>query len=590
VATPLGRDALLITGLTGSEGISQLFRFQLDLLAENGREVAFDKLLGQKATVSLALGGGKQRYWSGIVSRLSQGMRDHSFTSHRAEMVPQLWLLTRRVQSRIFQHLSVTDILKQVLQGLDVSFEIRGTFHPRDYCVQYRESDFDFASRLMEEEGIYYYFRHTAAGHQLVLGNTPHGHPELPEQSQLLFDEVRGGVRPEGRITEWEKVQELRSGKVTLWDHCFELPGKHLEADKVIQESVAVGTVSHKLKVAGNERLELYDYPGGYAQRFAGIGSGGSARPAELPKIYEDNKRTADIRMQQEALAGLVIQGAGSCRQLVSGHRFTLARHFNADGQYLITGVEHDVRLGDPTRSGDGVALTYQNRFTCIPLALPYRPPCVTARPRVQGTQTAVVVGPPGEEVFTDKYGRVKVQFHWDRQGKHDADSSCWVRVGAPWAGKRRGLIHIPMVGDEVIVDFLEGDPDRPIIVGSVFNAESMPPWELPANRTVSGYKGRTGSNFLKVEDKAPNEKYHLNAENNLEVSVKNHEDHTAKNRKTTIAEGDDLDVKGELSMHGKRVVITGDDEIVLQVKGNEIKINSDGIQINGLPAVRINC
>ena len=146
------------------------------------------------------------------------------------------------------------------------------------------------------------------------------------------------------------------------------------------------------------------------------------------------------------------------------------------------------------------------------------------------------------------------------------------------------------MVGDEVIVDFLEGDPDRPIIVGSVFNAESMPPWELPANRTVSGYKGRTGSNFLKVEDKAPNEKYHLNAENNLEVSVKNHEEHTAKNRKTTIAEGDDLDVKGELSMHGKRVVITGDDEIVLQVKGNEIKINSDGIQINGLPAVRINC
>src|SRR5262249_13129567 len=214
-----------LVGLTGHEAISQLFSFQLDVLAENKTEVPFDKLLGQKISVDIALGASnKRRYWSGICNRVTQGMRDFEFTSYRLEVLPQFGLLTKRAPSRIFQHINVPDILKKVLDGLDVTYEIQGTFHPRDFCVQYRETDFNFASRLMEEEGIYYFFKHSAGGHQMVVANTPQSHPSLPEQSTLTFEELAGGGREEDRVTEWHKVQELRSGKYTLWDHCFELP------------------------------------------------------------------------------------------------------------------------------------------------------------------------------------------------------------------------------------------------------------------------------------------------------------------------------------------------------------------------------
>jgi type VI secretion system secreted protein VgrG len=534
IITSLGKDALFLVGFEGCEGVSQLFRFQLDLLAENRREIPFDKLLAQKVTIRLALGGGKNRYFNGMVSRFSQGMRDETFTRYEAEIVPDLWLLTRQTQSRIFQHQSVPDILKKVLERLDVRFELSGEFHPRNYCVQYRESDFAFASRLMEEEGIYYFFKHTDGGHQLVVANSPQSHPETPEASTIIFDELRGGNRPEFRITEWEKVQEIRAGKVTLWDHSFELPHSHLQADRVTVASVPVGKATHSLKLPGAERREIYDYPGAYAQRFDGINRGGGDRPEELRKIYQDNQRTAGIRMQQEALPGLRIQGASNCRQFVSGHKFMLTRHFNADGTYVVTGVQHHCGLGDQGHSGDGVVMNYQNRFTCIPLALPFRPARTTPRPHVEGIQTAVVVGPDGEEIFTDRYGRVKIQFHWDRQGQHDADSSCWVRVAQPSAGKRWGTFFWPRIGQEVVVHFLEGDPDRPIILGSVYNAEQMPPYlgqgpdpKHPHDNKLSGIKtcttpGGEGFNELRFDDTKGKEQIFIHAQKDLEIRAEN--------------------------------------------------------------------
>jgi type VI secretion system secreted protein VgrG len=214
LATPLGKDALLLVGLTGQEAVSRLFHFQLDLIADVKKDIAFDKLLGQKVTAAVALPGGKKRFFNGVCSRFSQGGRDGTFATYRMEIVPQFWLLTRRTQSRIFQHVSVPDILKKVLEGVDAAFEIQGTFHPRDYCVQYRESDFAFASRLMEEEGILYFFKHDNGSHKMVLANTPQSHPDLPEKSKLIYEEVLGGNRPEDRVLEWEKVQEVRSGKV----------------------------------------------------------------------------------------------------------------------------------------------------------------------------------------------------------------------------------------------------------------------------------------------------------------------------------------------------------------------------------------
>jgi type VI secretion system secreted protein VgrG len=541
VLTPLGPDVLLLKGFTGREGLSQLFEFHLDLVAENRRPIPFEDLLGQPVAVRLALGGGKQRYFHGIVGRFSQGRQGQRFTAYRAQVVPQFWLLGKRVGCRVFQHRSVPEILGEILRGLTVSFRLHGKFEPRDYCVQYRESDFAFASRLMEEEGIFYFFTHSDKGHEMVVANTPQSHPEVPGLPTVLYEEVEGGTRDEFRVNGWEKVQELRAGKTTLRDHCFELPGQHLQGQRPIAAAVQVGRVAHKLQLPGNQHLEIYDYPGDYAGRFDGIDKGGGEQPQELRKIFEDNERTARIRMDQEALPGLVIHGAGNCRQFVSGHRFALQRHFNADGPYVLTTVEHAAEFGQQFDSGQPADLDYRNRFTCVPLGLPFRPPRATPRPRVEGTQTAVVVGPPNEEIFVDKYGRVKVRFHWDRDPRKDGQNSCWVRVAQSWAGKRYGAFFWPRVGNEVVVAFLEGDPNQPIIVGSVYNAGEMPPPALPGTRMVSGvrtvtYPGGGGFNCLTFDDTKGKEKIVLHGQHDLEATVEHDDTQTVHNdRKITV-------------------------------------------------------
>jgi type VI secretion system secreted protein VgrG len=522
VKTPLGKDDLLLNGFGGQEAISRLFSFRLECVAENTKKIPFDALLGQSITVEVTLPGNSKRYFNGICRRVAQGARDAVFTKHLLDVVPKFWLLSKKKQSRIFQHMSVPDILKKVLADLDVKYELQGVFQPRDFCVQYRESDFDFASRLMEEEGIYYFFKHSSGAHQMVVANSPGSHADLPGKSSLIFEGVGGGSREEDRITAWEKSQELCSGKVTLWDFCFELPHKHLEAETFIQASVAAGKSSHKLKVANNDKLELYDYPGAYAQRFDGINKGGGEQTAELSKIFDDNVRTAEIRMQEQAAASVLVHGVSNVRHLVSGHKFTLERHFDGDGPWVLHEIEHAASEAADVRSGNG-GFTYQNRFSCFPAALPFRPPRVTPKPTIVGTQTAVVVGPPGEEIFCDKYGRVKVQFHWDREGKKNVDSSCWIRVAQPWAGKRWGAFFWPRIGNEVVVTFEEGDPDRPLIVGSVYNFDNMPPFVLPFKNEYAGIKsaslrGLAHENFnaIVLVDQKGHEHLAIHSERNM--------------------------------------------------------------------------
>jgi type VI secretion system secreted protein VgrG len=503
VTTPLGKDVLLVTGLRGHEAISQLFNFHIDLMAELTTEVHFDQILGQNVTLEMRLLDGSMRYFNGVVKRFSQGGRDENFVKYSAEVVPKLWFLTRNVRSRIFQHLTIPAILQQVLAGLDVVYEMSGTYYERDYCVQYRESDFAFASRLMEEEGIYYFFKHSDGSHQLVVTDIPSKHPTVPGPATAIYEEVAGEVREDMRVTTWEKSQELRSGECTLWDQCFELPGNPLEAKETTIDSVAVGKVVHKLKVGGNDSLELYDYPGGYAQRFDGINRAGGPRPSDILHIFEDRARTIRIRMEQEESCGLEIAGKSDCGHFTSGHEFTLDRHFDANAKYLLTRVEHDATQGD-YHSAQGEQFTYHNRFTCIPSALRYRPARLTPKPAITGVQTALVVGPPGEEIFVDKYGRIKVQFPWDREGKKDINSSCWLRVAQVWAGNRWGAFFWPRIGHEVVVAFEDGDPDRPIVVGSVYNAANMPPLGLPLAKEFGGIKsesvrGSAGENYNSV-------------------------------------------------------------------------------------------
>lgn len=478
--TPLGPDYLTPVGLKGEEGISSLFRFQLDLVASSQREIPFDALLGKNVLITLTLPGRPVRYVSGICSRFSQGDRERGLTHYQMEVVPSLWLLTRQSQSRVFEQKAIPEILTEVLQqhGIRAEVKLDGTFHPRDSVVQYRETDFAFVSRLMEEEGIFYFFKHNADGHQLVLANSAKGHPRVPPPSALAYEPWATPANNRGSIYEWTKTQELRAGKYTLRDYSFESPNSNLQASSLAQDQVQIGQVLHRLKSPVNSNLEIYDWPGEYAKRFDGIDAAGNERPEELTKLSVDNLRLVQARMEAETVQGVKLRGASTCANFVPGHAFTFEKHYNADGEYVLTSVQHAAEM----TPGQDSSFDYQNTFTCIPAGLPYRPQRVTPKPLIAGTQTAIVVGPRGTAqsgdqptVFTDKYGRVKVRFLWDRR-EAARPSSCWVRVGALNAGLEREPLLVPQIGQEVVVAFLEGDPDQPIIVGSVFNGTHLPP------------------------------------------------------------------------------------------------------------------
>src|ERR1017187_9432426 len=573
LTTPLGPNALILVGLQGREAISQMFYFELKTAwVDNSKLLPFDQLLGKKVTVEISFSENKG-YFNGIVSRVTQHERDEVFTYYALEVVPELWLLDRKMCSRTFQHINVPDILRQLLTGMDVDYQIQGTFEQREYCVQYRETDLAFASRLMEEEGIYYFFKHTSSGHQMVLANTPQSHPALPYLPTVTWEEKAHDSMEEDRVFAWSKGQEIRSGKFTAWDHKFEMPTKNLEADKTIMDSVTVGTVTHKLKVANNDSLELYEYPGGYASRFDGINKSGGEQASNLQKVFEDNQRTVGIRMQAEALSSLLIRGRGLHAGFTAGHTFDLDKHYSDNGKYVVTSVLHDAE--QPVSAADAEEeFKYTNGFSCIPFALPYRPPRVTPVPSARGVETATVVGPSGEEIFVDKYGRIKIQFHWDREGSDDVNSSCWVRVSTYWAGAQWGAIHIPRIGQEVIVDYVEGDVNYPIVVGCVYNADMMPPWTLPDKKTVSGYKSRstphgTSSNFnlLSFEDKKGEELVHVQAEKDLKTLVKNDESREVRHDRVTKIKNDETQTVEE---GNEKIEVTQGNQSITLGQGNQ--------------------
>lgn len=476
VTTPLGKDVLLLAGFTGHEGVSQLFSFQLDLLSEVNPTVDFNDIVGKNVTVTVKHAGG-ERCINGIVRRFSQGPSDPSMTVYRAEIVPWLWLLTQTADCRIFQNKTVPEIIQKIFTDLgltDFKLNLVGKFEPREYCVQYRETDFNFVSRLMEQYGIFYFFEHASDKHTLVLANAPGGYPSCNPAAVRYQGTIGATVTSDDVVTEFTKVQEIRPGKYALTDYNFTTPSVNLE--------VSVTSV-----FPGSGKLEVYDYPGEY-------------------QMMAEGDRLVKLRIEEEETLRAVAHGSGGCRQFTAGHKFELSglARKDLDGAYLLTEVEHHAS----ELSGSEGEITYHNRFSCVPAAVPFRPARATPRPVIQGSQTAEVVGVKGEEIYTDKYGRVKVLFHWDREGrkKKDENSSCWIRVSQPWAGKGWGSVSIPRIGQEVIVDFLEGDPDQPIITGRVYNGELMPPYTLPAGGVVSGVKsnstkGGGGYNEISLDD-----------------------------------------------------------------------------------------
>ncbi len=581
LSTPLGKDFLLINGLRCTEGLNQLFRIELEMLFEMGKEGFEPKVIDPKlllgnpmAVVALQAQTSDQcleRYFHGICVNFVQGSRNGRFTAFRAEVVPTVWLLTQRSQSRIFQGKSVPEILEELLDGFDVAFEIQGTFERRNYCVQYRETDWDFASRLMEEEGIYYYFEHKSDSHQLILANTPASHRPCPTLSTVPFALTRSELKEEWvpAIFSWQTDNKIRTGKYELEDFSFQLPTSRLTAEHTSLFEVGV-----------NKRLGIYDWPGEYAQRFDGIDRGGGEQPDELNKVFQDRERTVRIRQEEIDVAYKNIYGTANCCTLTAGHKFELGKHPTKEtniGHVLIS-VLHEAVQSPSYVSDVPVPNDYLVNFICIPHGsghAPFRPLRKTRKPVVQGSQTAFVVGPAGEEIFTDKYGRVKVQFHWDRHGKRDEGSSCWLRVAQISSGNGWGSMFIPRIGTEVMVNFLEGDPDQPIIAGCVYNPASMPPYKLPDHKTRSTIKTRSskggkGFNELRFEDKKGEEQIFIHAEKNQDIRVNNE-------LMETIGSDRHLIVGGE-----QRERVYGDKHLYVDGDLNEKIESSASLQVGG--------
>ncbi len=605
--TPLGADKFLLRSFTGEEGISRPFHFDLDLLSEDG-EVSFDGIVGQNVTFSVRLADTESaRYFNGYVSRFIQLPSEERLTHYRAEVVPWLWFLTRTADCRIFQNMNVLDIVKKVFQDFgftDFEDQTKTSYEPWEYCVQYRETAFNFVSRLLEQEGIFYFFKHENGKHTLILGDAPSVHQPCPVQSTVMFDRsaLLEARHEEDVVFGWKQEQELRAGKYALCDYNFETPSTWLGAE-----------VNSAINQGGNQRFEIFDYPGIYTER-------------------KEGDKVAKLRIEAEEAVHAVFCGESDCRTLASGFKFDLQGYERRDqnATYVLTHITHHGEEGG-FYSGQGsiTESTYKNAFTAIEAPVPFRPPRVSSKPRIHGAQTAVVVGPGGEEIYVDKYGRVKVQFYWDRRGKLDEVSSCWIRVAQPVAGKGWGAVWTPRIGQEVVVSFLEGDPDRPLITGSVYNAVQMPPYTLPdemTKSTIKSYssKGGGGFNEIRFEDKKGKEQIFINGERNLDIRAKadRHEtfggeshltvekdrlelskkdrhvhgqgDHNEKvdgtvslqagqNIQVKVGQNYALDAGTEIYLKaGMNLVIESGTTLTLKVGGNFININSGGIFIKG--------
>ena len=575
LSTPLPDDFLLLEAITGREAVSELFAFDLHLLHEEDREgltptvVDPRRLLGQTVAVRLIPPDGIERRVCGIVNRFVQLNRTPRFTHYRARLVPHVWPLTQRKQSRIFQQQSVPDILRLILRGFETVFEFGETYYPRDYCVQYKETDWDFAARLMEDEGIYYYFEHLADGKsRLVVADTAQSHRVCPVKHRVEFAAEVGQEYVVGAVSRWQSSFSWQSGQMTLRDHNFELPHKPLQTQ-----------ARTRYEVGGNAGgLEVYEHSGGYAKRYTGITPGGGEQAGELSHIFEDGERTARVRMEELDVRYRVIAGESDCATFTAGHRFELLNHplKVENAEYVLTGVELEAVQIPSYETGAETKRSFRNQFECIGYgkgATTFRPLRQTKKPEVSGVQTAVVVGQPGEEITTDKYGRVKVQFHWDREGGHNARSSCWIRVAQSWAGRNWGSVAIPRIGQEVVVEFIEGDIDRPLIVGNVYTPDQMPPYELPSNSHTMGFKSRTtkgggGYNEIVIVDGKAGELVRVHAQKDMDTTVLN-------NDKQLVV------VDREIEVNGKQHETIQGDKTTIVSKGNRITSVETGFQHN---------
>jgi type VI secretion system secreted protein VgrG len=613
IVTTKLKDELTFRHMSGREGVSELFDYRVELLSENDG-IKLEEILGTTLMLTMALPNGAERYFHGHVAQFVYAGTEGSFARYHARVRPWLWFLSTTTDCRVFQELSVPEIIEQIFAKYPVAsytFDLNDNHPLRDYCVQYNESDLNFVQRLCEDEGILFYFDHRDGEHRMILADNKaylqrKGYEEVPFYPR--DDKAR---RERDHLYDWHSALDVRPGRFSQTSFDFERP----RADLATRRSAPL---PHSQSDG-----EVYCYPANYTE-------------------IDHGNQLALIRLEETQAAHKRMRGAGTVAGLGSGQVFSLTNYPRKDQneRYLVLSVEHEI-WADAYRSASsgGEEEPYLCTIEVQPSTISFRPPLVTPKPVMSGPESATVTGPPDEEIWTDEYGRVKVQFPWDRLGNNDENSSCWIRVSQLWAGSGFGGIHIPRVGQEVLVEFLQGDIDRPIITGRVYNGGNTPPYELPANATQSGIKsdsskGGGGSNELQFEDKKGEERVFLHAQKDLATVVENDESHTVGNdRTTTIDHDDQLTVKNDrtadvvegndaLTVHkgdrsvtvstgqatltvasknrevsvpkatykvdAKTVEITGAVEIKLGVGANSIKIDQSGVTIFGT-LVKIN-
>jgi type VI secretion system secreted protein VgrG len=546
----LGPEASVVTQLAGVEGLSRPFEFNLEFYTHAEEPLALAELLGAPATLTFQHAGEPVRHVNGQVHRAQTlGLQEGRYR-YRLRVVPTFERLKHVRRSRIFQNKAVPDIVRQVLNEGQVKHRLvlSGSYAPREYCVQYRESDFDFVSRLLEEEGIFYFFTHSEDAHEMLLGDGAGAYLEMVGGTLLPFRESDGRVADEEHASTLAQVHRLRPGKVVVRDFDFKKPALDLTA----QPS----------RTGSFDALELYDYPAGHVD------------PSE-------GKRRVKVMLEERLQAERTQSGVSVSPRLCPGHLFELDAL--PEGRLLTVEVQHVGHQPEVHARHEALAQgRYQNEFRCLPSDVPVRPRRRTPRPVISGIQTATVTGSPGEEIHPDEHGRIKVQFHWDREGGRDDRSSCWIRPGQVWGGPAWGGLFLPRVGQEVVIRFLEGDPDRPLITGAVYNGQNPTPYPLPDEKTRSTLRsasspGSDGFNELRFEDAAGQEQVFHHAQKDEDLHTRNDKTQEVRANEALLVKKDrQRTVEG----HQKLAVLREDTGLVggsqtLEVSGNRTSVIS---------------
>ena len=588
--TPLG-PTLMFRQFTGREEISSPFDWHLELLADKNANIDPDSLLGQDITIELKIQGGGVRFFNGHVTRFAfvgrEVAKESDLWRYEARLRPWLWYLTRESDFKIFQNKTVPEILDEVFGKYPFPVEKKlggGRYRKWEYCVQYQETDFNFVSRLMEHEGIYYFFKHEMDRHTLVLVNDLSKHETCPGYATVPYiPSDRIAIADEEYIESWQVAKEVDSGTFITDDYDWEKPQAKL--------------LRPRMKPYGHPHGDhpIYEWPGGYID-------------------LDDGENYAKLRLEELQAPHESVTGQGNARGLAPGYRFTLKTCPRKDQnrEYLILGVNYFIRDNPYHTGGEGPS-DWRFALTAQPTTVPFRPPRVSPKPLTNGPQTAVVVGKAGEEIWTDKYGRVKVQFHWDQYGNADENSSCWIRVSHPWAGSNWGGMFMPRIGQEVIVDFIGGDPDYPIITGRVYNADHMPPYELPKYQeysTIKSHSTKHGSgtdwNELRFVDYKGKEQVFIHANWRMDVRVKWKKYETVKESShfqmgacyVTTGGVHDWHVGGDLHQRvdgkidlsaGGNIGIVAESSVGLQATSN-VEVNAKNITIEGSVGVTLKC